>query len=171
MEGLLAIHVRRGDFDQHCENLCRWDVDFNAFNSFDSFLDPWTKPEGTFEERMPAYRERCFPSIEAIVRKVEDARTSAAGRGLKYLYVMTNGDREWLAALKHALNASHEWDSIATSRDLALTWEQKFVSQSMDMLVGERAQVFIGNGVSCVHYRSSVGPDCFVDIAVFELDF
>lgn len=42
----------------------------------------------------------------------------------------------------------HSWDSVATSRDLELGWEEKFIVQAMDMLVATRAELFIGNGVS-----------------------
>lgn len=147
LDGLLALHLRRGDFLEHCENLGHWGADFNAFNRFDDFPDPWIKPEGSDEERMAVYMRRCLPTIEQIVEKVEAVRASPAGSGLKNVYIMTNGDHEWLKNLKHALFASHTWEHVATSRDLTLTWEQKFVSQTMDMLVGERAQVFIGNGV------------------------
>ena len=34
------------------------------------------------------------------------------------------------------------------SRDVKLSWEQKYVAQAVDMLIGQRAQVLIGNGVS-----------------------
>ena len=48
---------------------------------------------------------------------------------------------------KTALRTAYPWQHIATSRDMELTWTEKFVSQSMDMMVGQRAQVLIGNGV------------------------
>ena len=62
---------------------------------------------------------------------------------------MTNGAPEWVALLKQALAATGHYKHVASSRDLVLSWEQKYVAQAMDMLVGQRAQVFIGNGVSC----------------------
>ena len=61
---------------------------------------------------------------------------------------MTNGDEAWLNDLKQALLEIKTWDSVTSSRDLRLSWEEKPIAQSMDMLVGQRAQVFIGNGVS-----------------------
>ena len=70
-----------------------------------------------------------------------------SGKGLRNVYIMSNGEREWLADLKAALSRSGGWDRIVTSRDMVLTLEQKYVSQSMDMLIGQRAQVLIGNGV------------------------
>ena len=60
---------------------------------------------------------------------------------------MSNGDAAWLEELKGALRAGGGWERIASSRDLVLTPEQKYVSQTLDMLVGQRAQVLIGNGV------------------------
>lgn len=60
---------------------------------------------------------------------------------------MSNGDREWLADLKVALRNAHRWERVATSRDMALILEQKYISHTMDMLIGERAQVLIGSGV------------------------
>ena len=60
---------------------------------------------------------------------------------------MTNGDAEWLQQLKEALMQVKKWDAVITSRDLQLSWEAKPVAQSVDMLIGQRARVFIGNGV------------------------
>jgi len=40
------------------------------------------------------------------------------------------------------------WDEISTSRDMDIGWETKYVAQAMDMYVGQRAEVFIGNGFS-----------------------
>ena len=146
--GLLAMHVRRGDFMEHCPNLCHWGAAFHAFNSFPAFMDQWDAPQGTEDERMAVYLRRCLPTIQQIVAKVEDARNSAAGQGLRNIYIMTNGKPEWLAQLKKALWRSYRWDRITTSRDVTWTHEQKYVSQATDMLIGQRAQVLIGNGVS-----------------------
>lgn len=147
LDGLLALHLRRGDFAEHCVNLGHWGAGFNAFNQFPEFVDPWVPPQGEEEARMAVYLRRCWPTIEQIVEKAEAVRASRAGQGLKNVYIMTNGDREWLAELKAALRRAGGWELIATSRDMVLTPEQKYVSQTMDMLVGERAQVFVGNGV------------------------
>jgi len=68
--------------------------------------------------------------------------------GLKNVYIMTNGQVPWLQELKAALLKAHRWNQVASSRDLKLNWEQKYVAQTVDMMIGERAQVFIGNGWS-----------------------
>lgn len=63
---------------------------------------------------------------------------------------MTNGPTSWVKELKSALAQDMSWDQLGSSRDLAITWEQKFVAQALDMYVAQRAQVFIGNGVSAL---------------------
>lgn len=149
LDGLLALHLRRGDFLEHCANLAHWGANFNGFNQFSEFPDPWRRPvEASPEETMSLYLRRCIPDIDQILEKVERVRSSSVGDGLKSIYIMTNGDVAWLDELKAALLWVYPWERIATSRDMVLTWEEKFVAQSMDMLIGERAQAFIGNGVS-----------------------
>ncbi|KAH0836499.1 hypothetical protein J3R83DRAFT_8136 [Lanmaoa asiatica] len=89
--------------------------------------------------------DHCYPSIEQIVEKVKTVREESR-EPLEYLYIMTNGDASWVADLKVALRDLGGWGHIGSNRDLSLTWEQKFVAQALDMLVAQRAQVFIGNG-------------------------
>ncbi|EIW79022.1 hypothetical protein CONPUDRAFT_155708 [Coniophora puteana RWD-64-598 SS2] len=156
--GLLAIHVRRGDFADHCKNLAAWSSEWNAFNAFPQFIDKFKVPQSVGLEaaaaedyKTAAYERRCYPSIDQIVEKVSHIRDDADD-SLNYLYIMTNGASEWVSELKQALQrataGSQPWENIASSRDLQLTWEQKYVAQAVDMYVAERAQVLIGNGWS-----------------------
>lgn len=152
LPGLLVLHVRRNDFDEHCVHLSKWASSFNAFNSFPELPDQWTTPTGSgggsaTPEALQLYLRRCFPTIEQMVEKVEDVRRSPAGQGLKSVYVMTNGKKKWVQKLKKALMETGRWDRVASSRDLKLTKAQKHVAQAVDMLIGQRAQVLIGNGV------------------------
>ncbi|KAI1785377.1 hypothetical protein LXA43DRAFT_144063 [Ganoderma leucocontextum] len=150
--GLMAIHVRRGDYADHCKFLARLGDPFVSVNSFPSlpdasvgkFSDKW---RGTPAE-VAAHRRRCHPSIPEIVAKVLEVRATAAGAGVRGLHIMTNGKPPYIANLKRALWDAAEWDSISSSRDLVLNWEQKFVAQAVDVLVAQRAQVLIGNGFS-----------------------
>ena len=170
LDGLLALHLRRGDFIEHCPNLGRWSASFNAFNDFPYFLDRWVAPPSEpQDERIAHYVKRCLPNIEQIVEKVDEVRSSRAGRGLKNIYIMTNGEVQWLADLKKALFNMGGWELIATSRDLVLTPEQKYTSHAMDMMVGERAQVLIGNGVRSV--MSCARQSDADSITVFKYEF
>ena len=155
LPGLLVLHIRRGDYEDHCKHLARWSSTFLAFNGLPQ-LEQFTPPpggpaEGTAtEEGMALYLQRCYPSMARIVDAAEEARRAEAARGrprLERVFVMTNGAAEWVGELKAALAATGHWMHVASSRDLVLNWEQKYVAQAVDMLIRQRAQVFIGNGV------------------------
>ncbi|KAJ7036593.1 hypothetical protein C8F04DRAFT_1220945 [Mycena alexandri] len=157
MPGLLALHVRRGDFASHCTHLANWGAEFNGYLS--GFMRNWGS---TTPANHVLYLRRCFPSIPQIVEKVRRVRTmfeARSQRRLTWVYVMTNADLAWLAELEAALRDTQvdvrdvgtgnlTWDGISTSRDLVLTWEQKYVAQAVDMYIATRAEVFIGNGFS-----------------------
>ncbi|KAH7873870.1 uncharacterized protein C8R40DRAFT_1112118 [Lentinula edodes] len=224
--GLVVLHIRRGDFEQHCINLVEWGAAFNGFNSFEDIREQdgfdsaaagaGTRPPGdepiapeqesdfaaklkdmSEEEKKQArkarketleayaaakkdyehrkakydtaktnYLERCFPEIDQIVRRVRQVREAASldssksdtqSAPLTHLYVMTNGRPPFLAELRAALELDAiannpldlpPWESIYTSRDLELGWEEAYVSQALDMYVAQRAEVFVGNGFS-----------------------
>jgi hypothetical protein len=151
--GLLALHIRRGDFEQHCRNLAEWGSTWTGFNQLPELPDHFDPPprptEGNITQAIyDAYAKSCYPSIEEIVQKVTDAKRTNAGKDLHNIYIMTNGKHPWLGELKKALHKSGDWNQISSSRELQVTWDQRFVVQSIDMVVGQRADVFIGNGVS-----------------------
>ena len=153
IEGLLVMHIRRGDFEQHCKSIAQWGFTFTAFNQIQGITDRFTvlprDPNGNLTtEGAMAYQKACYPTIQDIVGRVGEIRTSESGKELKNIYIMTNGKREWVAKLKEALHTADHWDSIASSRDLELNNEQRYIAQAADMLIGQRADVFIGNGVS-----------------------
>ncbi|KAH7908997.1 hypothetical protein BJ138DRAFT_1156325 [Hygrophoropsis aurantiaca] len=156
--GLLVLHIRRGDFAGHCTHLANWSADWNGFNAFPELVDKFDRPTDggwgeTSEKNMDMYLRRCFPTIDQIVERVAEVfedqrRVYSDDKELKKIYIMTNGDKKWLAELGTALMRIKKWDSVASSRDLQLSWEAKPVAQAVDMLIGQRAQVFIGNGFS-----------------------
>ncbi len=166
LSGLLALHIRRGDYVGHCRSLAGWSSHFMGFNEFPGLPDrfsplptasearPALTPEEEEEEQAALYRAHCFPDTEQIVSRVREVRRSLLSTTrLTRLYVLTNGRSEWLQELKDALqeDAAREhmdpWKHIATSRDLRLTREQQRVGQGIDMAVAQRAEVFLGTGV------------------------
>ncbi|EPT04541.1 hypothetical protein FOMPIDRAFT_1156780 [Fomitopsis schrenkii] len=148
--GLMAVHIRRGDFVRHCKRINEWQAKFFGYNAFPSFTDKLSMPEGASPaERAEIYRMHCFPEINDIVRKIEEVRrSSGASQGIENLYIMTNGPSAWIADLKKALLSSSSWNRITSSREIIVNHEQEYVKQAVDMLIGQRAQVFIGNGFS-----------------------
>ncbi|KAG1817145.1 uncharacterized protein BJ212DRAFT_1351237 [Suillus subaureus] len=156
--GLLALHIRRGDFAGHCSHLANWSSDWNGFNKFSALPDKFRVPTDggwgeTTEANTNMYFKACFPTIEQIIEKVQavladQRRLYGSAKELRSIYIMTNGDVEWLQQLREALMQVKKWDAVATSRDLKLSWEARPVAQAVDMLIGQRAQVLIGNGFS-----------------------
>ncbi|KAA1478230.1 hypothetical protein DENSPDRAFT_809563 [Dentipellis sp. KUC8613] len=154
LPGLLALHIRRGDFEEHCHLLAEYSSRWQGFNEMPEFIDRFEPPfhggggAKPTQEQYDEVARRCFPNVTQIVEKVRAVRASPAGRGLDRVYVLTNGKREWLDELKAALHADAKWTSVTTSRDMELNWEQKHIAQAVDMLIAERADVFVGNGFS-----------------------
>ncbi|KAI0674359.1 hypothetical protein C8Q78DRAFT_589150 [Trametes maxima] len=148
--GLLVLHLRRGDFKGHCYDvLAERSIGYTGFNSFPALPDHWSLPEDiSGADKRNIYTRHCFPDIDMIVARVEEIRATPAGRGLSHLYIMTNGSPSWVARLKAALQARYEWTHVGSSRDMMFNAEQKYVAQAVDMLVAQRAQVFVGNGFS-----------------------
>lgn len=166
LRGLIALHVRRGDYETWCNDAYRNAMSFTGFNSFPELPDKYSppKPNG-WKKNSEIARRHCLPSIPEIVEKV----LAVTAPHITRVYIMTNAQRPWLAELRAALSAAHNWeDGIETSRDLQLSWEQKFVVQAVDMHVGQRADIFIGNGVSAEYGFKCVrlSPTC----TVFQLD-
>ncbi|KAI1788493.1 hypothetical protein LXA43DRAFT_974821 [Ganoderma leucocontextum] len=150
--GLLVLHLRRGDYGGHCEHLAKWSSSFLAFNALPG-LEDFTPPAGggwgeNTPENTALYRRRCLPTIAEVVARVGDVQRAPAARGLENVYIMTNGALPWVEELKGALAAMGGFKHVASSRDTVLNREQKYVAQAADMLAGQRAQVFIGNGWS-----------------------
>ncbi|PPQ65460.1 hypothetical protein CVT24_010791 [Panaeolus cyanescens] len=104
---------------------------------------------------------------QALKRAPSSTHFSLANQIIRKVYIMSNGEQAWLDEVVKALRADaaksmvtlgkrqegdwefqFEWDSVGTSRDLHLGWEEKPVSQALDMYIGQRAEIFIGNGFS-----------------------
>ncbi|KAI0308536.1 hypothetical protein OF83DRAFT_1288934 [Amylostereum chailletii] len=153
LPGLLALHIRRNDFKDHCLHLAKWKSSYNAFNVRPDFPDQFVPPEGggdgdNTSEGYAFYQKHCFPEIDDIVRRAMEVRAESK-RPLDRIYILTNGRKEWLEELKASLREkTGPWTAITTSRDLKLTWEQKYVAQAMDMSIATRAEVFVGNAWS-----------------------
>lgn len=160
--GLLALHIRRGDFEGHCDGLARWRSSWSAYNHIPEMVDKYHKPpvgedDIMFEEGQQYYKKTCYPSIKQIIEKVAEIKQTPDGNRLKNIFIMTNGREPWITELKNAFNVMGGWGKIASSRDMILDWEQTHVAGSIDMMIGHRADVFVGNGVSGVFVFSFLG--------------
>jgi hypothetical protein len=81
------------------------------------------------------------------VDRVLDVKAAAVGRGLRNVYILTNGVSEWTKQLKEALRRAGKWESIPSSKDIEPNWEQRYISPAVDMMIRQKGQVFVGNEV------------------------
>jgi 2-succinyl-5-enolpyruvyl-6-hydroxy-3-cyclohexene-1-carboxylate synthase len=142
----VAVHLRRGDFTRHCYRLEKHHSTYMGFAQFPEFLDkfdPWKYKD--YEERKEYYLEHCLPSVAQVAQKLWTVRT--AHPGLKRVYVMTNGRGSWLRELRSTL-LYDGWEDMKSSVDMQFDMAQKHVHMAVDMAIAEKAEVFIGNGVS-----------------------
>ncbi|KIJ54042.1 hypothetical protein M422DRAFT_154220 [Sphaerobolus stellatus SS14] len=159
-DGMLAVHLRRGDYIGACENFANWNSSFFMWNLLPGLPDPLRRGppvgEGTFGKNTPEnydmYGRRCLPTQEQLIERIHNVKNdwesgSFMRPNLKSLYIMTNAKDDWLQPLITALK-SKGWESIVTSRDLVLDPEQTATGMAIDMDIGRRAAVFIGNGWS-----------------------
>jgi hypothetical protein len=182
---LLAIHIRRGDYQSHCHLLANWSSSYMGWSQYpglpasDVFVPP---PGGSAGDNTPENREvymrHCLPSVEQVVERVRAVRreweaaggelevntkhdsetktTSPPPRKLTHIHIMTNAEPSYLTSLLTLLNSPSssspasnlKWDRNTSGSDLSLTPEQSYIGQAIDMAIGERAGVFLGNGFS-----------------------
>ena len=155
---MLAIHLRRGDFQQACLDLANWNSTFYSWNLHPSLPDKFVNPPGyTWGKNTPDniefYSKRCYPTDEAILEKIERSRSDyiqsakpGETRYLDTLYILTNDKTGWVNTMIPFLR-THGWRIVVTTQDLVLDQEQKDVGMAIDMEYARLAAVFIGNGV------------------------
>ncbi|KAJ6485369.1 hypothetical protein C8R47DRAFT_980181 [Mycena vitilis] len=163
IQGLLGIHVRRGDYEEHCKKLADWGSDYNAWNlfgrpdiratipSYPQLPDHLTVSDGI--PRQEAVRPHCWPTQVEIVQRVREVRAAAvsgetfSAQNLRRVYIATNGEPEWVAELV-ALLHDDGWDTVSTSLEMELTRDEFAVAQAVDSAVLMSAETFIGVGFS-----------------------
>ncbi|KAF8159910.1 hypothetical protein B0H34DRAFT_705336 [Crassisporium funariophilum] len=246
---LLTLHLRRGDFKDHCPHLADMASNYTGFATFPEFSarDPFVVPllvskdstespvrhspkdipiVESKEELYRYYAPHCYPDVKQIVQRVREVlhdyekflrgadigtgkgssfekaraeeerdrtvpdssqerrgmagwswkqkavdignasplRKSLANQTLKKIFIMSNGDSDFLKQVKDALledaedsrnpeksaawGFQWEWEVVSTSRDLVLGWEEAPVGRALDMYVAHRSELFLGNGFS-----------------------
>jgi hypothetical protein len=153
---MLALHLRRGDYDGHCRGMTYINMVFYSWNLFPYLPDRFvSEPDAPGKDER--FLERCWPDHAGIVKKAAEARRdylahaatfngTQSSATLDVMYILTNEKSAWITGLKKALQRDG-W-TVATSRDLVLDTEQRDVSMAVDMEIARRAAVFVGNGVS-----------------------
>lgn len=152
LSNVLALHIRRGDYEPHCKHMATFAAGYNSWNLLPSLPDAYNPPQDASEGvAHDEYMRHCWPSVEDIVQRVRDVKRDyeATGGKLKSIYVLTNGKRPWIDKLTERLLTSRMgWERVTSSLDLTLVSEpEQLANQAVDMEIARRAAVFIGNGV------------------------
>jgi len=117
-------------------------------SSQSSSLPPSPQPPSDDPHAREAYYlQHCLPTVPQIVSKLRQLRDEHPS--LRRVYVLSNGWGWWLNGLKGALQKDG-WDDLKSSLDVRLDGEQQYVAMAVDMAIAEKAEVFVGNGVSLV---------------------
>jgi len=162
-DAVMAVHLRRGDYEEACTLLAQHNSTFYMWNLLPELPDPLIttpRPQSVEDEKwenspenVAMVRKRCWPTEAEIVAKVMQAKSDweaskeSDGKKMSVLYVMTNGDEVWLTSLKRRLKA-WGWRKVVAAQELELSPEEVGVAMGVDMDIGRRAAVFIGNGWS-----------------------
>ena len=87
---LMAIHVRRGDYEQHCQHLANWSSTYMGWAQFPGLPDTFTPPPGggwgeNTPENRAEYMLHCYPDIQRIIQRVKEAKASKGCAGSEIL--------------------------------------------------------------------------------------
>jgi hypothetical protein len=153
----MAIHLRRGDYLKACQGYSDWSSTFYGWNNLPELPDTFVPPSGggygnNTPKNEALYFKRCFPTDDQVIAKIMETKLDwETGRDgpqkLHSLYIMTNGEKSWVDGLGKRL-LGEGWQKVVSNADLVLNDEQIGVGMAVDMDIGRRAGVFIGNGVS-----------------------
>jgi len=149
LSGLLVVHLRLGDFDVHCYRIHKQSMHTQGWFELPGIPDKFDPPsEEEWEARHDYYYKSCSPSFYQIINKLQEIRESEQGKGLRPIYLMSNGSPDYLHGLKSVLMDNVGWEFVMSSRDMSYNAPQQYISHAVDMAIAQRAQVFLGNGFS-----------------------
>ncbi|KAK4694260.1 hypothetical protein P7C70_g8768, partial [Phenoliferia sp. Uapishka_3] len=141
----IALHLRRGDYTNHCGLLHQQRMKFAFWNQLPNLPDPlhidFDTP--TSKEHL---QTRCLPTSESIISRLESIlESSYKPRGVvPGLYVMHTGAESDVEALRD--HFGRRFASYNDSNDRVKSSTRVLV----DVEIGRRSDIFIGNGWSTV---------------------
>ncbi|KAF6761581.1 hypothetical protein DFP72DRAFT_879061 [Ephemerocybe angulata] len=172
---VFAVHARRGDFSWACQMLADWKSTFYSWNQLPFLPDRWHDlpggiPGKNTPENVKTYFERCLPTKERLVERINNARDdyerevfgpTKRSHNIDVLFLLSNDKTPWIKELRHELETRHGW-KIVTSNDIVLkNAQEKDVGMAVDMDLGRKAAIFMGNGWSS--YTSNIVHRRLVD--------
>nr|GAT53637.1 predicted protein [Mycena chlorophos] len=155
LAGMVAVHLRRGDYKRHCPRLAQWGSGYMGVNTHPLLPDRFVIPSpanNTAKEIEQVYLEHCLPSPKQLAERLHQVRLEHSlkhpGRPpLSRVYILTNAWGFFVSSVRSLLVADG-WSEVWASGDIVLDSAQAGVGMAVDMRVGEGAEVFLGNGFS-----------------------
>ncbi|KAF9059785.1 hypothetical protein BDP27DRAFT_1340719 [Rhodocollybia butyracea] len=175
LSGLLAVHLRRGDYSRHCRRLVGWDDEYMGVNQFHSLPDRFEADEYLREHRpltditsIVSTRNSTIPTsiphrtaeehavltpyyLEHCLPEIPAIVQRLHEVRLEYEMHSSAPPSEEKYTLKRIYLLSNGWPYWLNSLRSALKadgWEDVHVSMAVDMAIAEKAEVFVGNGFS-----------------------
>ncbi|KAF8462231.1 hypothetical protein JB92DRAFT_2776847, partial [Gautieria morchelliformis] len=147
---VLALHLRRGDFEEHCVKLASWNSAWQGLNEAEGVGDRYTPPPGGL--KTPAERaefaRRCWPSLDDIMQcYAHDGPSSVMRVEHEGRFIRDSQGEEGVSG-----DAFSQWvdelDADGEVRSTKRRESERVVGLAVDMEIAARAEVFIGNGWS-----------------------
>jgi len=160
-EAYMAIHLRRGDFEEHCKYLAETRQGFTTWVTLPtlqpSILSPKLDPSNA-----TIVMDHCYPSLYRILDSI--SKQARDRPHLRTLHVLHDGawDHPTVYLQYYKLAGAlkdPEWARragwkggpmlrVTHSADVPIRWGERDWSVCVDVELGRRAEVFIGNGFS-----------------------
>jgi hypothetical protein len=150
----LALHFRRGDFENHCHILAANRVGFTTWATLPQLQKSVLPPQLNSSE-YDSVVEHCYPSMERVISAV----TIQLERHPRITTVHILHDGAWdhptvyyhvyrLANALKALSRGGRITRVTNSRLIPLEWGEADWTVSVDVEIARRADAFVGNGFS-----------------------
>jgi hypothetical protein len=159
LTGLVAVHLRRGDYKRHCPRLAQWGAGYMGVNTHPALPDRFLLPgaNSTPAAAEAHYLLHCLPTPQQLAARLHAVRAEHAARHpgnqpLSRVYILTNA-WGWFVNSVRAELVADGWEEVWGSGDIALDAAQAGVGMAVDMRIGEGAEVFLGNGVRVLRLR------------------
>jgi len=160
-EPYLALHLRRGDFEDHCHSLADDHIGFTTWATHPALhaatLPPFLNPANS-----TSTLEHCYPTLERILSAID--MHARARPHLRRVHVLHDGawDHPFVyvqhykleAALKSGRRAQVAgWGGgpmkrVTHSGNVPVGWGEADWAVGVDVELARRAEVFVGNGFS-----------------------
>ncbi|EJD55675.1 hypothetical protein AURDEDRAFT_179385 [Auricularia subglabra TFB-10046 SS5] len=151
LPNLIALHIRRGDFEGHCWVLAHFAAPYASWSNLPQLPDRYV-PDGSTQEGKMRTIPHCIPDPKQVAQRVADLNKEYVAQRpdadkLEYVYIMTNAKQDFLDDVRKELKEVG-FPHMLTAKDLQLTQMENHANMVVDMEIGIRAALFIGNGFS-----------------------